>query len=192
VVVTAGSYGDTHNGNITLRSAVVFQDVGGADGRHGTFNGKITGSGKLLTMGNATTNRLIVLNNPTNNYSGGTEVLVQGCRAGATNSLGTGPVHVDTNAWLFANVSGVMTNTTDLYLDSDGVTYGHLYMGTVSVTTTVNRAFVGGKGGWEAPSGYTQLASGNYTSNSLPSYLAGNGVLKVTASAKSGMIVFFR
>jgi hypothetical protein len=186
ITVTYGYGGCSHNGPITLRSAATFKVSTDGSGKNGTLNGKISGSGKLMTTGTTSTNRQIVITNSTNDYSGGTEVLTFACRATRQGVLGTGNVHVDPNAWLLAEVSGVMTNTADIYLDYNGTNYGKLYMGPASVTTTVNRAYVGGTGGWETAVNYTSLTPGNHTALTDPNYLAGNGTLAVVPFVQAG------
>jgi hypothetical protein len=182
VSVTSKSGGSTHSGRVTLRSPSVFKVISDYSGKNGVFNGKITGPGKLLTAGVVSTNRLIVLNNASNDFSGGVEVLDYACRAGARNALGTGHVRVHTNAWLFVEASGAMTNSANIYLDAAGGFFGKIYMGSAGVTTTVRRAFVGGLGGWDAPVGYTPLAPGAYfsTTPATTNYLVGAGVLIVS------------
>lgn len=191
VVTVTYSYGScTHSGTITLRSSAIFRVSTDYAGKNGTFTGKITGSGKFLTTGVTSTNRLIVVTNPANDFSGGTEVLTYACRASTKGCLGTGHVHVDAGAWLFAEASGVMARTADIYLDYNGVSYGKLYMGPASVTTMVNRAYVGGTGGWETAVGYTQLLPGIHTSTTDPNYIAGGGALVVANPA--GTAILFR
>jgi len=181
----------THSGQITVRSPVLLSYSGDYGGKNVTFSGKVTGSGKITVfVSTSKTPCPVVLNNPTNDFSGGLEVLPYSsiaCQAAAKGSLGSGPVHVDTNVTLQATVSGVMTNSADIYIDGSGTTYGNLNMASASITTTVGRAFVGGLGGWESPIGYTQLTPGNYTSNNLPNYISGSGTLAVVPVVVAGL-----
>lgn len=189
--ISLGSQNYTHSGQITVRSPVLLAYAGDYGGKNVTFNGKVTGTGKISTYVNpGHTTCMVVFNNSTNDFSGGLEVLpypAVACQGAAKGSLGTGAVHVDTNATLQAAVSGVMTNTADIYIDGYGTSYGKLNMASASITTTVGRAFVGGTGGWESPLGYTQLSPGNYTSANLPNYISGSGTLAVVPVVTAGL-----
>lgn len=185
VTVTRAYNDNTHSGPVTLRSACVLTP----SGHTVTFTGKVSGVGKLLA--NAPGGQKVILSNATSDYSGGTEVLGATCQATTANALGTGHVHVDSGTILDATTSGVMNTAARLYLDYNGVNYAKINMTAASTTTTVARAFCGGTGGWESPSGYTELAPGLYTSANLANYVTGSGTLKVAPPSQPGTTLLF-
>ncbi len=175
-----GSQTNVQNGQITVLADSTIKSVTDYYRKTTTINGKITGTGKVTL--NSWMSRGydlgLILNNSTNDYSGGSEVTGYSTEAAVANSLGTGNVEVDPGATLIVAVSDVMNDAADLYLDYNS-TYGILDLAD-GTTTTVAHAYIGGTGGWANPVGYTELAAGTYTSVNLPDYITGTGSLAVT------------
>jgi hypothetical protein len=173
-----------HSGPFTLLSDATIR----AQARRVTLTGKISGSGALRLRAD-TTSYPVVVTNAANDYTGGTEVLMNTGRASAPNALGSGHVCVRGGTTLDATVSGVMSNAASLYLDYNGSAYGKLNMTAASITTTVAHAYIGGTGGWVAAVGYTELSPGLYASNSVGmlNYLTGSGKLKVDPPVVAGL-----
>jgi hypothetical protein len=180
-----------HTGTFTLLSDSIISANGQGNNVLATINGRITGAGRLITWAyswqNPASSNAIKLGG-TSDYTGGTVVMTNILEAATAGSLGTGSVEVQPGAKLQVDVSATMNPQAKLYLDGNGM----MDLGAGSVTTTVSRAFIGGTGGWQAPSGYTDLAPGTYTKDSpgLDAYLVNNGVLKVQSSA--GLTVFIQ
>jgi hypothetical protein len=183
----------THSGDVTLRSeALLYVGDGYFTTQSATFTGKMTGSGKLRLKSFGTGR--VILANTTSDYTGGTEVITNNAQAAAMHALGSGDVRVDVGATLDATVSGVMDPLRAIYLDSNGVSYGVLSMGLSSITTTVAAAYIGGTGGWEAPTGYTSLPQGVYSSASpgMSNYITGSGVLQVLVPPPAGTVIIIQ
>jgi hypothetical protein len=186
-----GTANPVHTGTFTLLSDSIISANGWMGGVLLTINGRITGIGRLRTWALSAQNpgpgNAIKLGGASD-YTGGTVVMTNILEAATAGSLGAGNVEVQPGAKLQVDVSATMNPQAKLYLDGNGV----MDLGAGSVTTTVSRAFVGGTGGWQAPSGYTQLASGTYTQASpgLAAYLVNNGVLKVLSP--TGLTVFIQ
>ncbi|MCG3179918.1 MAG: hypothetical protein BIFFINMI_02268 [Phycisphaerae bacterium] len=173
---SAGAY--HHTGTVTLLSDATIRNVTDYSGKHVYMDGEITGNAKL-SLSHGASNRKVILNHA-NSYTGGTEVLNNTAQVTAAAGLGSGDLHVDGGATLEITITGVMSQLADVYLDNNAGVYGKLNLST-STITTVNFAYVGGTGGWEAPVGYTSLAAGDYTSANLSSYITGSGTLHVLA-----------
>jgi hypothetical protein len=187
-----GTANPVHTGTFTLLSDSIISANGWMGGVLLTINGRITGIGRLRTWALSAQNpgpgNAIKLGGASD-YTGGTVVMTNILEAATAGSLGAGNVEVQPGAKLQVDVSATMNPQAKLYLDSNGV----MDLGAGSVTTTVSHAFIGGTGGWQAPSGYMELApGGTYTKDSpvLAAYLVNNGVLKVMSA--TGLTVFIQ
>ncbi len=185
-MVSFGSQTNTQNGQLTVLTDSTIRSFVDYYGKTTTLNSKVTGAAKVsfLSSNNKSSDEVnLIINNGTNDYTGGTEIKGYQTRAAVAHALGTGPVQVDAGSTLVAAVSDVMSSAANLYLDyNSGMgTYGKLNLASGTTTTTSN-AFIGGTGGWANPVGYTQLAPGTYTSTDLPDYITGTGSLVVPVS----------
>ena len=196
-----GTANPIHSGTFTLLSDAIIRAGGDGAGLIATINGRITGPGRLGTRAASedqlNNNRSVAGNalklGGANDYSGGTVVMTNILEAAAATCLGTGNVEIQPGGKLQIDVSGAAYPRARLYLDNNGSGQGVMNLGaSTSVLTTVSHAYIGGTGGWRAPSGYTELAPGLYTNGSagVSGYLAGSGKLKV--SPPSGTIMHFR
>jgi len=180
VTVTRKWDARTHTGQFTLESDAILAVDTDYNGKHGTLNGKITGTGKLTSRSNSSKRRMI-LGSSLNDYSGGTRVDTGALEATTTSCLGTGNVQVDPGTQLIVGASETIDDGALLFLDYNGATsYGKISLGA-GTTTTVYGLLTGGLGGWDAPVGYTSWENGIYTASTpgLENYLTGTGTLVV-------------
>jgi hypothetical protein len=192
VTVAAGGASVTHSGVVTVNSTSKLVVNTSNNGNNGVFTNKVTGPGKLLSNPVNNDSRKLILSCSANDYAGGTELLTYTTQAATNHAMGNGHVHVDTNATLEVLASNPMNTSAWLYLDASGSTTGKITMASAAVTTLVARAYVGGAGGWEAPSGYTRLGPGIYKATTLATtnFIIGAGALVVPNP--SGTTIFFQ